>query len=121
MPPEIPPAPEVILSHTQRSLGHLPADTVAQPGSPIVHGGLHYTVLERRHRYQFRANRYELQGIVLYVQPAPAEKTRLGDRWVIGDVTCRYNARSEILRCALHPAGPCADCPDYQPQAPDVP
>ncbi|MEN9766936.1 MAG: hypothetical protein RLZZ32_896, partial [Cyanobacteriota bacterium] len=31
-------------------------------------------------------------------------------RWVIGDPSCRFNARSPLLRCAVLPAGPCERC-----------
>jgi hypothetical protein len=35
---------------------------------------------------------------------------------VTGDVTCRYNARSAYLRCALKPEGPCETCREYAPR-----
>jgi Family of unknown function (DUF6464) len=31
----------------------------------------------------------------------------------IGDFSCRYNARSAYLRCAVNPAGPCQTCHLY--------
>ena len=31
----------------------------------------------------------------------------------IGDITCSNNARSEFLRCAINPSGPCEGCKDY--------
>ncbi len=34
----------------------------------------------------------------------------------IGDLTCQYNARSPLLRCAVKPEGPCR-CEHYQPRA----
>ncbi|MEB3828035.1 DUF6464 family protein [Phormidium sp. CCY1219] len=34
---------------------------------------------------------------------------------VTGDVTCRFNARSAYLRCAVNPEGPCKGCSHYQP------
>jgi Family of unknown function (DUF6464) len=33
---------------------------------------------------------------------------------LIGDLTCAYNARSELLRCAVNPAGPCDRCGHYR-------
>ncbi|MEM6423840.1 MAG: DUF6464 family protein [Cyanobacteria bacterium P01_C01_bin.73] len=36
-----------------------------------------------------------------------------GSRAVIGDVGCRWNARSPYLRCAVNPCGPCDDCPHF--------
>ena len=34
----------------------------------------------------------------------------------IGDPTCRYNALSPQLRCAVNPYGPCKGCPHYEPR-----
>jgi hypothetical protein len=34
--------------------------------------------------------------------------------YIIGDFTCRFNARSSYLRCAVNPSGPCHDCSHYQ-------
>ena len=108
---------ELILNHPQRSLGNLYLDWMPQPGAHIAHEGQLYAVLERRHRYQFKANRYHLHKIALYVQTIELtdEKSLINDRWIIGDATCRYNAHSEIMRCAVHPEGPCCGCPDYSP------
>lgn len=33
----------------------------------------------------------------------------------IGDPSCRYNALSPELRCAVNPYGPCKGCKDYAP------
>uniref|UniRef100_A0ACD5GPM7 DUF6464 family protein n=1 Tax=Desertifilum tharense IPPAS B-1220 TaxID=1781255 RepID=A0ACD5GPM7_9CYAN len=33
---------------------------------------------------------------------------------IIGDLSCRFNARSAYLRCAVNPSGPCQGCPYYQ-------
>lgn len=38
----------------------------------------------------------------------------------IGDITCEYNARSNYLRCAINPDGPCKDCMHYKPRTIDV-
>ncbi len=53
--------------------------------------------------------------ISLYVQtaPTPNEKSLIEGRWVMGDASCRFNARSELLRCAINPPGPCQDCRFY--------
>ena len=34
--------------------------------------------------------------------------------YIIGDISCRLNARSPYLRCAVNPFGPCEDCQQYQ-------
>ncbi|MEA5496681.1 DUF6464 family protein [Limnoraphis robusta Tam1] len=37
-----------------------------------------------------------------------------GVGYLIGDITCQYNARSSYIRCAVNPSGPCQDCRFYQ-------
>jgi len=37
-----------------------------------------------------------------------------GIGYMVGDLTCRYNARSAYLRCAVNPDGPCKECPYYE-------
>lgn len=113
--PVLPPT-ELILNFPQRSLGQIPLTSMPQPGTQIIHTGQIYTVLERRHRYRFTANHYQLHKIDLYVQLAGAanDKTWLGNRWVIGDATCEYSARSQIVRCAVNPDGPCDGCSHYR-------
>ncbi|MEH1808457.1 DUF6464 family protein [Nostoc sp.] len=32
----------------------------------------------------------------------------------IGDVGCKWNARSPFLRCAINPDGPCHECKDHE-------
>ena len=110
------PQTELILTHPQRSLGSVSLDWTPQPGAQVQHEGQAYTVLERRHRYQFHASQYHLHKIDLYVQAMPSanETSRVGDRWVVGDATCRYSAQSEIVRCAVNPDGPCHTCAHYQ-------
>lgn len=39
-----------------------------------------------------------------------------GVGYIIGDITCEYNARSPQIRCAVNPAGPCQDCRFYEPR-----
>ncbi|HIK05771.1 MAG TPA: hypothetical protein IGS40_13845 [Trichormus sp. M33_DOE_039] len=109
-------ATEVILTHPRRSLGKVTLDWTPQPGNYLDLEGKTYAVLERRHRYQFKSGRYRLQNIALYVQSAqrPAEKSLVAGRWVVGDATCRYNAHSEIIRCAVNPNGPCESCRFYE-------
>ncbi|MBD2020717.1 hypothetical protein H6F43_11045 [Leptolyngbya sp. FACHB-36] len=107
---------EVILTHPQRSLGTVQLDWAPQPGAYLDLEGKTYTVLERHHRYQFRGGRYRLHRIAIYVQKAqrPLEKNLVDGRWVLGDVTCRFNAQSELICCAVNPIGPCQGCRDYE-------
>lgn len=108
---------ELILTHPRQSLGNLQLDWTPQPGAYLDFEGQTYAVLERHHRYHLKAGRYRLHKVALYVQSAqrPAEKSLIEGRWVVGDATCRFNARSEILRCAVNPTGPCDQCRLYEP------
>jgi hypothetical protein len=107
---------QIILSCNQRSLGSYLLDWRPQPGACIDVAGKTYTVLERRHRYQYRAGRYHLSQVTLLVQTTAhlAERSLWKEHWIIGDVRCRYNARSPVLRCAVNPEGPCADCRSFE-------
>jgi hypothetical protein len=107
---------EVILSHPRQSLGNVQLDWTPQPGNYLDLEGQTYAVLERHHRYQLKSGRYRLQKIALYVQSAapPTERTLIDGILVLGDPSCRFNARSEIIRCAVNPQGPCANCHYYE-------
>jgi hypothetical protein len=107
---------ELILHDPHQSIGDVYLEGSPQPGAYVDFEGQTYTVLERHHRYQLKANRYILHKIALYVKPAerPSEVSKLGDRTIIGDATCAYNAHSELIRCAVNPAGPCQGCKSYQ-------
>ncbi|NJP08468.1 MAG: hypothetical protein HC866_02485 [Leptolyngbyaceae cyanobacterium RU_5_1] len=37
-----------------------------------------------------------------------------GVGYIVGDITCQYNARSAYIRCAVNPSGPCKECPHYE-------
>ncbi len=106
---------EIILSDLSSSVGHLHLDWTPQPGAYLEIEGQTYLVLERRHRYHLRSGRYHLASMALYVQKSsvPTEGSLWAGRWVIGDVTCLYNAHSEVLRCSVRPEGPCHGCRDY--------
>lgn len=97
----------------------LQLDWSPQPGAYLDVEGQTYAVLERHHRYQLKAGRYHLHKIALYVQIAqrPSEQTLVEGRWVIGDTTCRFNARSELIRCAVNPVGLCEQCCHYEKSA----
>lgn len=107
---------ELILHESGEGLGTVDCVMVPQPGGYLGYGGQTYVVLERRHRYQLCSGRYQLQRIQIYVNPLPGldEFTTVGDRRIIGDPTCRYSARSEQVRCAVNPAGPCQGCHYFQ-------
>lgn len=37
-----------------------------------------------------------------------------GIGYMVGDLTCQYNARSAYIRCAINPTGPCQGCNYYE-------
>ena len=39
---------------------------------------------------------------------------RTGDSNGIGELSCKFNARSSHLRCAVNPSGPCEGCSSYE-------
>ena len=108
---------EIILSKSNQFLGKTKLDWMPQPGNYLELKGKTYTILERHHHYQYKIGGYYLQRISLHVQESclPKEKTLIEGRWIIGDANCYLNARSEILRCAVNPEGPCQDCHYYEP------
>lgn len=36
--------------------------------------------------------------------------------YIVGDITCQFNARSPYIRCAINPSGPCEQCRHYDPK-----
>ena len=49
------------------------------------------------------------------IQRASGEQQYVeGIGFLTGDITCRFNARSPHLRCAVNPVGPCQDCRYYE-------
>ncbi|WP_256995523.1 DUF6464 family protein [Halomicronema hongdechloris] len=107
---------DVMLNHPCTPLGRVYLDWIPQPGADLDMAGQTYRILERHHRYRLKSGRYQLAQMILYVQPCPTPAARHchNGQWMIGDVTCAYNARSELLRCAVNPEGPCQGCGDYQ-------
>jgi hypothetical protein len=116
-----PPRTEIILSHSRATLSSQYSDQYLnwnpQPGGYLEVEGQTYQVVERKHRYLFKAGHYHLHQIVLHVQKSqvPTERSCIDGCWVIGDITCAFNARSEMLRCTVNPSGPCQNCRHYQP------
>lgn len=37
-----------------------------------------------------------------------------GVGYLIGDISCKFNARCGYIRCAVNPIGPCGGCRHYQ-------
>ncbi len=91
---------------------------VPHPGRWLAIGERSFLVLQRCHRYRLRNGRYELATVALQVkaQRQPADARWWKDRWVIGDPSCRFNARTPLLRCAVLPEGPCERCAHFTPE-----
>ena len=106
---------------SHRTLENLEVDNlsdVPQPGRWFELGGRSFLVLQRSHRYRLRDGRYQLAEVALDVklEQRPADARAWQGGWVIGDPSCRFNAQSPLLRCAVLPEGPCAPCGAYQPR-----
>ena len=101
----------LIASLDAPELGEIP-----QPGRWLSVAAGSFLVLQRRHRYRLRNGRYELSSVALQVrrQQQPVDAHWWNGRWVIGDPSCRFNARSPLLRCAVLPDGPCERCAHRQ-------
>ncbi len=48
------------------------------------------------------------------ISSQPEQQYIEGVGYIIGDLTCKFNARSSQVRCAVNPLGPCKGCRDYQ-------
>ena len=44
------------------------------------------------------------------------EQHRILSKRVDQQKTCRFNAHSAFLKCAVNPSGSCSDCSYYEPQ-----
>ena len=107
---------EVWLTESDSSLGSYVLEERPLPGMEISLEGQDYLVMECRHRYALNLNRYELSRVVLWVKAlySATDKTWVEGRWILGNMDCRYNARSPVIRCAVNPDGPCDRCSNFQ-------
>ncbi|BAZ66447.1 MAG: hypothetical protein KME28_08015 [Pelatocladus maniniholoensis HA4357-MV3] len=61
------------------------------------------------------ARNFPREPISIDIRPDVSDRYYLeGVGYLIGDVSCRYNARSGYLRCAVNPSGPCEGCRYYE-------
>jgi hypothetical protein len=83
---------------------------------------LSLVVLRRGDRTQARLN-YTVDTLTSPRSPRlrlPPDATYVEQfGYVIGDISCRFNARSPHVRCAVNPSGPCHDCVHYESVLPD--
>ncbi len=57
-------------------------------------------VVRALRRNQVPNDRYHIEGV----------------GYIIGDITCKFNACSAYIRCAVNPSGPCENCFHYEPR-----
>lgn len=70
---------------------------------------------EARVRERIAAARLAVIARPQQTQGMPADRTYIeGVGYLVGDITCEYNARSSYIRCAVNPSGPCKDCSQYK-------
>ncbi|WP_071188767.1 DUF6464 family protein [Trichormus sp. NMC-1] len=51
------------------------------------------------------------------ITPVESDRYYLeGVGYLVGDISCQFNARSGYIRCAVNPSGPCKDCHYYEPK-----
>ncbi|MGE5659702.1 MAG: DUF6464 family protein [Actinomycetota bacterium] len=73
---------------------------------------------ERRARERLRAARASVAARNWSTEWLLPERQYVeGVGYLVGDITCQFNARSAYIRCAVNPYGPCQDCPYYEPRA----
>jgi hypothetical protein len=73
---------------------------------------------QARRRSQFRRVAMTFPGgqVGQNTRAVPSDRYYLeGVGYLIGDISCRFNARSGDLRCAVNPSGPCEGCRYYEP------
>ncbi|MDB9372113.1 DUF6464 family protein [Nodularia sphaerocarpa] len=52
-----------------------------------------------------------------HIRPTEGDRYYLeGVGYLIGDISCQFNARSGYMRCAVNPSGPCQGCRHYEPR-----
>lgn len=69
-------------------------------------------IMAARRRSQTRIRYQSIHSTQTLSSPEQHEVEGLG--LIIGDLSCRFNARSPYLRCAVNPDGPCQGCSAYQ-------
>jgi Family of unknown function (DUF6464) len=71
--------------------------------------------LRTRTRLRQAATNFSRMRIQQNIRPVEGDRYYLeGVGYLIGDISCKFNARSGYLRCAINPNGPCQDCRYYE-------
>ncbi|NET03025.1 MAG: hypothetical protein F6K61_21260 [Sphaerospermopsis sp. SIO1G1] len=77
-------------------------------------------ILRKKQRYIRNRNRRIVENytpIREYIRPIESESDYYyleGVGYLIGDISCKFNARSGYMRCAVNPSGPCGNCRHYE-------
>ncbi|HLP92308.1 MAG TPA: DUF6464 family protein [Nostocaceae cyanobacterium] len=75
------------------------------------------TQLQARQRIQQAALSVSRRQLRNYIRPVEGDRYYLeGVGYLIGDISCKFNARSGYMRCAVNPSGPCHGCRHYEPR-----
>lgn len=74
-------------------------------------------VMVSRAKKRWEADLMQVRSSTIYWQAARLEMPDLeAETRILGDTTCKFNARSPYLRCAVNPSGSCEDCYHYEPR-----
>lgn len=75
----------------------------------------------RTRNRQIADNYSQIQQYIRPIEGDCGERSTRGDRYylegvgyLVGDISCKFNARSGYVRCAVNPSGPCQDCRHYE-------
>ncbi len=70
-----------------------------------------------RTRSRLRQAALDLSGVRVRQNIRHPESDRYyleGVGYLIGDISCKFNAQSGYIRCAVNPSGPCQNCRYYE-------
>ena len=82
---------------------------------PILSVWASYRAEQRMvNRLDVALNHHQYHSLAPWRRRDPDERYIDGIGLVIGDITCKLNARSPHIRCAVNPMGPCEDCHAYE-------
>ncbi len=72
-----------------------------------------------RGRTRMRQASMNLVGVRVQQNIRPQEGDRYyleGIGYLVGDISCKFNARSGYMRCAVNPTDTCQECRHYEPK-----
>lgn len=81
---------------------------------PVLSIWIMHRVKERAQARLREAAHVSVERVLQRNQTPPDRYYLEGVGYLIGDITCRFNARSPYIRCAVNPSGPCQGCYHYE-------